>query len=324
LLAQTLDALLAQVGGQVEIVVVDGASTDNTAHVVGIRARQHGALKYFPQRSNSGVDRDYDHAIILARGRYCWLMSDDDLPADGAIARALTVCGNDWSAIIVDAEVYANDYSRRLRNRRLGFQGERRYRLEESDRLMAECGDCLSFIGALIIRRDLWLARERQSYFGTEFVHVGVLFQSPPLGPVVALGEPLLRIRYGVGNWASRAFDVWMVKWPTIIWSFGHISSLSRHQVTARFPWRNPVKLLLFRAKGWYTWHSFRQIVRPLPRPWVEKIPAFVVAVFPGFLAYLLTKATVSIFRNRYSGTRWELQFSPYASRKTGVPSRGT
>ena len=315
-LAPTLDALLAQVGPGVEIVVVDGASTDNTGEVVRTRAERNASLKYFPQVSNSGIDGDFDKAIVLAQGEYCWLMSDDDLPLDGAVQRVLGLCQQDLAAVIVDAEVYSADYSIKLLNQRLRFTGERRYASDEMDRLLADCGDCLSFIGALVIRRAIWLARERQAYFGTEFIHVGVLFQAPLPGEVLALGEPMLRIRYGVGNWARRAFEVWMFKWPNLIWSFTQRSEPARSTVTARYPWQNPVKLLLYRAKGLYSWDAFRRLVMPVKRPFLEKIPALFTAVLPGLVAYLLVKFMLDLFPHRFQGARWELTLSPYSPKR--------
>ncbi len=315
-LAPTLDALLAQAWPGVEIVVVDGASTDNTGEIVRARAERNTSLKYFPQASNSGIDGDFDKAIVLAQGEYCWLMSDDDLPLDGAVQRVLELCHQGLAAVIVDAEVYSADYSIKLLGQRLRFTGERRYAATEMDRLLADCGDCLSFIGALVIRRAIWLARERQAYFGTEFIHVGVLFQAPLPGEVLALGEPMLRIRYGVGNWARRAFEVWMFKWPNLIWSFTQRSEPARSAVTARYPWQNPVKLLLYRAKGLYSWDSFRCLVMPAKRPFLEKIPALFTAVFPGLGAYLLVKLMLDLFPHRFQGTRWELTLSPYSPKR--------
>lgn len=315
-LAPTLDALLAQAVPGVEIVVVDGASTDNTGEVVRMRAERYPSLKYFPQASNSGIDGDFDKAVALAQGAYCWLMSDDDLPLEGAVQRVLEVCRQDLAAVIVDAEVYSADYSLKLLSRRLSFTGERRYAASEMDRLLADCGDCLSFIGALVIRREIWLARERQAYFGTEFIHVGVLFQAPLPGEVLALGEPMLRIRYGVGNWARRAFEVWMFKWPGLIWSFTQLPERARSAVTARYPWQNPVKLLLYRAKGLYSWDAFRSLVVPAKRPFYEKIPALFAAAFPGLGAYLLVKFMLGLFPHRFQGTRWELTLSPYSPKR--------
>jgi glycosyltransferase involved in cell wall biosynthesis len=315
-LALTLDALLAQAGAEVEIVIVDGASTDNTAEVVQVRADRYPVLKYFPQVINSGVDGDFDKAVVLACGKYCWLMTDDDLPVEGAIQRILAACRDDFAAVIIDAEVYSADYSIKLFDRRMRFNGERRYAQGEMARLLADCGDCLSFIGALIIRREIWLSRERQAYIGTEFIHVGVMFQAPLPGEVLALGEPLLRLRYGVGNWTKRAFEVWMLKWPNLIWSFTYIPEQARASVTARHPWRSLRNLLLYRAKGSYSLSTFRSLVAPLKCSSVYKFPALLAAIFPGYLTYFFVKWATLLWPQRFQGTRWELGFSPYARRK--------
>jgi len=55
-LAMTLDNILEQCGYDLEVVVVDGASTDDTAAVVGARATNWPNLKYYPQAANSGID----------------------------------------------------------------------------------------------------------------------------------------------------------------------------------------------------------------------------------------------------------------------------
>src|SRR5262249_57418214 len=44
----------------------------------------------------------------------------------------------------------------------------------------------VSFIGCVVIKRDLWLNREKDRHIGSEFIHVGVIFQAPlPRGPRV-------------------------------------------------------------------------------------------------------------------------------------------
>jgi abequosyltransferase len=319
-IGHTLDNILEQCEPSIEVVVVDGASTDNTAEVVGSRAAKYSILNYYPQVTNSGIDGDFDKAVGLARGRYCWLMSDDDLLAPGAITRVLAACRRQPDAVIVDAEVRTADLSRILVPHRLTFSGERRYRTEESDRLFIDCGQHLNFIGCLIVRRDLWQQRIRMPYYGSEFIHVGVLFQAPlPRGAIV-LAEPLVRIRYGVGNWTGRSFQVWMFKWPALVWSFDWLVESARSTVSRRRPWLNPVDLILYRAKGWYSWREFIDLVVPQAGSFWRTLLPGIIALIPGRLLNLLAIFYARLRRRDWNGGIYDLKRSRYY---VGKRSRG-
>lgn len=315
-LGLTLDNILEQCGDAVEVVVVDGASTDDTAAVVGSRAANWPNLKYYPQAANSGVDGDFDKALELARGRYCWLTSDDDVFAPGAVARVLSACHSGPDAVIVDAEVRTADLAEVLVPQRLGFTGERRYTSADSEQLFIDCGLHLNFIGSLVVRRELWLQRERKRYYGSEFIHVGVLFQKPLPGDVVVIGAPLVRIRYGVGNWTSRSFQVWMFKWPTLIWSFDWLAESAREAVSQRHPWRSPATLLIYRAKGWYTWREFTQFILPQTKLSWRVWLAGLIALLPGRLVNLSALAYARFSRGDHRGGIYDLKQSRYGAGK--------
>ncbi|MBU1086392.1 MAG: glycosyltransferase family 2 protein [Candidatus Omnitrophica bacterium] len=88
-LAETLENVMSQSNDDVEIVIVDGASKDNTAEVVeGFRAKFKNFV-YYRGEKNMGVNRDMAKTIEIAHGEYCWMLSDDDLLAPGAVARML-------------------------------------------------------------------------------------------------------------------------------------------------------------------------------------------------------------------------------------------
>lgn len=86
-ISETLDSILGQIESGIEIVVVDGASPDNTMEVMTAYVQRHQEVKYFREAENSGVDADFDKAVGYARGEYCWLMTDDDLLKPGALAQ---------------------------------------------------------------------------------------------------------------------------------------------------------------------------------------------------------------------------------------------
>src|SRR5512135_234937 len=73
-----LHALLPQVsqtGGRVEVVLLDDASTDNTADLVA-HSRQYGPVQYIRNQINQGSARNIVKGPTeLATGEFVWVMS---------------------------------------------------------------------------------------------------------------------------------------------------------------------------------------------------------------------------------------------------------
>ncbi|MBU2575066.1 MAG: glycosyltransferase [Elusimicrobia bacterium] len=86
---QTLDSILPNLMEGVEVVVLDGGSTDDTAHVVAQRQLNFPQIKYHRQEFRGGIDRDIAKVVSLAHGDYCWLFSADDIMMPGAVDKVL-------------------------------------------------------------------------------------------------------------------------------------------------------------------------------------------------------------------------------------------
>jgi glycosyltransferase involved in cell wall biosynthesis len=312
LIGEALEHIGKQLTGATEVVVVDGASTDNTAEVVEAKRLRFPQIRYCPQSSNSGIDGDFDKAVELAHGEYCWPMSDDDLLVDDAVKRVLGLLETNPDVLIVDVEVRSDDFTEVLIERRLPFRGVRRYGAEDAEKLFVECAQHLTYIGGAIVRRSAWMARDRRPYYGTEFIHFGVIFQAPFSGAVVGLGEPLVRVRYGVASWKARSFKVWMFTWPALVWSFSHVSEAARQRVTSREPWRSLTTLMLLRAKGWYSWNEYRTSIRPKLRTAASGSLLALVALIPGGLLNFLALVYWFLFARSRKGGFYDLSHSRY------------
>ena len=283
LIGETLESIVSQITPEVEVVVVDGASTDNTEEVVkGIAARCPG-LRYVRLDQKGGVDQDYCKAVELACGEYCWLFTDDDLLKPGAIATVLAATHGDYSLIVVNAEVRTADLSVCLQPRRIRLAQNRIYPPSAPERhhLLADTGDYLSFIGGVVMKRAVWNQRERAKYFGTVFIHMGVIFQSPLPGEALVLAQPWIIIRYGNAQWVARSFEIWMFKWPNLVWSFPDYPDWAKQRVMPREPWRSLPRLLLSRALGHYSVKEYHTWLKPrLSSPWPRTV-LHAIAVVP-------------------------------------------
>jgi len=292
----TLESIICQATDDVVIVVLDGASTDDTGEVVRRCQERFPRLRYFRQAANMGVDHDYAEAVRLAEGEYCWLFSDDDLMKPGAIQAVLDAISGQYALIIANAEVRNADLSTVLQPQRLPFSADRIYESSETPRFLADTGNYLTFIGCLIIKREFWDAREKEKYFGSFFIHVGVIFQSPLPERALAIAKPLITLRYGNASWLEKYFEIWMFKWPDLIWSFEQYPDAVKLQVCRKEPWRRIKTLLLLRAKGSYTIKAYLNLLKPRLESTWARAASKAIAYFPGRIANLIAVIYLSFF----------------------------
>lgn len=280
-IGETLESIIPQLDDDAELLVVDGASTDNTEDVVQKYVQKESRIRYVRLSTKGGVDQDYDKSVELARGEFCWLFTDDDLLKPGAVAAVKAAIKKGYDLVVVNAEVRDRELSVILGRRRIIMQDNKAYAPNSMEHLFVDALNYLSFIGAVVIRRSIWLSRERGLYFGTEFVHVGVIFQKPLPGPALIIAEPYIIIRFGNGQWTPRSFDIWMFKWPKLVWSFENISDEAKLLVTPKEPWRNFKKLIVQRSAGGYNLQSYRQYFSSMQINVLWKIFVWLIACFP-------------------------------------------
>jgi glycosyltransferase involved in cell wall biosynthesis len=287
-IGETLESIIAQVTDEVEIIVVDGASTDDTADVMRKYQERCSYLRYHRMPTKGGVDQDYCHAVSFAKGDYCWLLTDDDIVKPGAINAILDRIQHKYSLIVVNAEVRDRSLSHLIESKLLKLDHDTVYQPAAQEDLFIDTVTYLSFIGAVVIDRSLWIEREKETYLGTEFVHIGIIFQKTLPHGACVISEPYISIRYGNAQWSSRYLEVWMLKWPQLIWSFSGISETAKSRIGPREPWNSMRALLLMRASGAYSIHEYGKFIEPrLDSRW-DRFIAKTAALLPGSIPNLL------------------------------------
>ena len=311
-IGETIESILCQLVAGVELIVVDGASPDDTSEVMVRYASRHPDIRYFREQENTGVDGDYDKAVGYATGEYCWLMTDDDLLRPGAVDRVLNELHGPNDLVIVNSEVRSADLSILLQPRRLDFTNDRSYSSNESEAFFAQCARYLSFIGCVVIRRELWLARERVRYYGSLFIHAGVIFQKPLVNSVHVIAEPLIQIRFGNAMWTPRGFEIWMFKWPQLIWSFQGISDHAKRTICPAVPSRSAARLFYYCALGAYGPAEFSRHYHSATG-WA-RFKAYAASQFPAKLANFICVFYLVLFKRRALMALYDLSGSRNAT----------
>lgn len=310
-IGETLESILAQMTDDCEIVVLDGASTDDTERVVSAYTDCFDRVSYIKQSTNNGFDRDCDRVVETASGEYCWLLADDDCLRPGAVAAVLKALHQDLSLLIVNLESRDFSMSRVIQTRWLDFESNRTYGGGDMDRLFVDVGDALRYVGCVVIKREVWIARERRQYYGSLFVYLGVIFQQPLPGEAMVLAEPLVSYRMGNSHtWSAEASEILFSKWPNLVESLA-ISASAKRMIHSVEPWRHPGQLLLWRGLGFYSVCEYRKWVRPRLHSTREMLIPVLAAALPGFLLNALFIFYYSCVRRR--GNRLQaLRESPF------------
>lgn len=316
-IAETLDSIVSQLNDKVELVIVNGCSPDHTDEVVTPYLNLHPHIRYFKEDVNSGIDGDYDKAMQYAQGEYCWLMTDDDLVKPGAVNQILKRLQSPCDLLVLNAEITNVDFSKILDSRLIKKTGDQTYTLADKDSFLAEMGHGLSFIGCVVISKQKWLSRDRAAYFGTFFVHVGVIFQRPLLENIAYLSEPLITIRYGNAMWTPRGLEIWLFKWPDLIWSFPDFSDTAKAAVCPTSQTRNlkiMQRLFFYRATGAYSYAQYKRFFSQASNSSIQKCLLISIAMIPPVLANILASLLCLVKRSNVKMPVYSLNGSQYAN----------
>lgn len=303
-----------QLTSEVELIIVDGASTDNTSEVIATYRSRFPKIRYIRELANSGIDADYDKAVGYATGKYCWLMTDDDLLKPGAVKRVLAELDGVRDLIVVNAETKNANLTEILAEKQLVIDDDRLYTISDYEVFFRECCNYLSFIGGVVICREYWMGRDRESFYGTLFIHVGVIFQQPLIKSVYLISDPQIIIRYGNAMWTPRGFEIWSFKWPELVWSFNGLSDEVKLSVCNPAPWKKIKRLLYYRAIGAYSMDDFIKFIYPRTSG-VKRYISLSVANFPAALANLILVFYVKLFTRKNRINQYDLLRSQHASR---------
>jgi len=280
-IGKTLDSIIPQLDDDVELLVVDGASTDKTQEILEDFASKDGRIRYVRLAAKGGVDQDYDKSVELARGEFCWLFTDDDLLKPGAVVAVKKAIARGYDLVVINGEERDVDLLNVIERQRIIVREDKVYTPGNLNRFFVDVAKHISFIGAVIIRRSVWLERDRISYFGTEFVHIGVIFQKKITTPIFIISYPYITIRLGNSQWTPRSFGIWMFKWPKLVWSFSEVSLEAKQKIVDKEPWRKLRNLVIQRRIGGYNIQSYRFYLSKLKMNSLWKLEALVIAIFP-------------------------------------------
>ena len=109
-----LDILMPQCNEKIEVLVSDNCSTDSTPNIIKEYQNKWGNISYWCNETNLKTDRNCIKCLQKAKGKYTWLMSDDDIIMENAVDKILKFIenGDDMGLIYVTTRDFRNKYKK--------------------------------------------------------------------------------------------------------------------------------------------------------------------------------------------------------------------
>ena len=108
LVQQCINSIFSQTYGNIEVIVVDDASTDDTEKMM--QSEFSGKVKYYKNEQNRGVAYSRNLGLSYARGEYIGLLDSDDLLLDkGHVETAIGIFESGQQIAVFTSDAYCID-----------------------------------------------------------------------------------------------------------------------------------------------------------------------------------------------------------------------
>lgn len=187
-LKEQLDSLLGQSYKNIEIVVTDDGSTDDSVSLIKTYAAAHDNIRLFENDINLGFVKNFEKAISLCRGDYIALADQDDIWECGKIEHFVEAIG-EHEMIYSDATLIDAD-SKPINRLLIGPDRQ----LVSGHCFMAFIFDNCVSGNTLMFRKEL-VSKILPIPEGVKFHDQWIAFVASACGTITAIDEPQTRYR---------------------------------------------------------------------------------------------------------------------------------
>jgi abequosyltransferase len=201
---EALDSIIYQlddIDEEIEIVISDNASTDKTSEIIKEYQKKYPFVKYFHNEKNLGADRNFDLAVRRSKGKYVWLLSDNDKIMPKGIGKVLEVIHSqkDLAVIAVNYDIFDEKLGKIITDRVIKEYKDMLF--ESADDFWNKLDILSALVSVNIVCRSWWNQSKVESFYSTNWVHVGAIISILPSHRSFFLSSPIVRISSGSPSW---------------------------------------------------------------------------------------------------------------------------
>lgn len=248
-------------GRDVDISISDNSPSEATTELYLSQYQSNPAIHHHRSLDYDSLDANVNRAVELATGTYVWIFGDDDLIVPGVLARLLSFLEEEQPDLVVlNSQSFQGDGT--IESSRVPAGVRAVYLPEQSDSFLQDLGGYLTYVGGILVRRELWLQHYNPSTIGSFFAHIDAVCAIKRGRIAHYFAHPAIRMRMHSQTWTSKAFLIWNCLYPELIWSLPGYGAAAKQAVIPRRPIHSPRRMLAARAYGRLSLPVWRQVIR--------------------------------------------------------------
>ena len=210
-----LTKLLNCISPNVQIVVGDGFSNDETQSQLMEISRTNLNVKYIRFESKGGIDVDLMKTISAADGTYCWLMSSDDSFNDKAVQIIIAAIEERPALLLLNRTICDAKLRQIRQDNWLAEGAQNSFHLSDKKDCLAYLGRAKSvgalfgYMSVLVINKKHWLAAlsyERTKIRYYSHAHDIFAMLQTPGNRLDIIEEPLILCRFYNDSFSEEGF----------------------------------------------------------------------------------------------------------------------
>lgn len=148
----------------VEIIVCDNASNDNTSYIVESYIKNFPCLRYYRQAENLGYDRNVMSCLNYSNADYIWILGDAYRIDSNELSTIINILEQrSYSAVVVNAKNRIKNIPSKI--------------YEDPSMLLADLGWHMTLLNSCVFSCEFIKNNNIKRYFNTYFLHFGLIFE---------------------------------------------------------------------------------------------------------------------------------------------------
>ena len=243
-----------------EITLSDNSLTSETEILYRTKYINIKGINYHRASEYKCLDSNINNVVELAKGQYVWIFGDDDLIVPGSLKEILSyVKKYQPSILVVNSQSF--NHKGLIEKSRVPLKTNLIYSEKQNNKFMAELGSYLTYIGAFVVKKELWIKNFDNKKIGSYFAHLNAIFKIKSNRTAFFLSRECIKMRVGSQTWTNKSFEIWNINFAEIIWNLKNYDEIAKNKVIKRYPFHSLKSVLSSRAYGRITFNVWKRTV---------------------------------------------------------------